>query len=864
MGAGCSSVEYRKYSSLLVKKHQRTSVGDKINEAAAAKIEDKPKTQDDFKMIMNALANHFILKSLDEDSRLEIAREMKHYTIGPRECIFEEGKPGSSFYILASGRLEVVINGVKKNVIFPGFGFGELALLDDRPRTASIITIERCTLWGVDRETFKEAVRRVNIQGHEENKAFIDNISLFKSLTQSQKSRILASLNTQRWGNGQKIIKEGDVGTLFYIIKDGIVVCSKNDMDVRHLGRGEYFGELSELYDQSRSATVTAIGDVKVVSISCQNLFEILEDSLQQIIYKNSQRIAIENSYALSALKTGQIDKLLDYMETTKYYPGEVIIPKGTMKGLKLWIVLKGLAATASGWKYGNLTCIGDKELLMTPGSEFSDDIVAEIETDISEISKETIENCIGGNLREITTTNDLQEILQNVYLFAGLDFSKHKELKNSLNTVFFNDKDLIAVEGHPGEYLYIIKSGKAICRKENKIVRTITKHDYFGERALIFDSPRSASIEADGPLICWTIIKSDFLSLINDEIRSRIYHRIEMQDISISLSDLTYIKPLGKSMFGNVFLMAHQNKSRLYTVKAILKEKIENLGIQVNLKAEREIGLQVNHWMMMNILKTFKDDKRVYIMTEFIKGKDLFMVLREIQIVNELHARYLSASIVLMLEYLHEREIVYRDLKPENIIIDEEGYPILIDFGTAKIVKGRTYTRLGSPHYMAPEIILGAGYSFNADWWSLGIILYELLYGKVPFGEDETDTHAICEKIIEHRISYSHSALKTHSAKPIIQQLLNNNPAARTGGGIKALKSHRWFENLNWDRLRIKALKMPYIPKFRDWDNEIEEALMDPKIMYECFELEESNDPYKLKLYDREPSLHIGWDNDF
>ncbi|CAG9330469.1 unnamed protein product [Blepharisma stoltei] len=864
MGNGCTSLATKRYNLLISRKHRSTSIGDENQEAATANVEERYKTEEDMKMIMNALASHFILKGLDEDSRFEIARTMKHYTIGPREYVFEEGKPGQSFYILASGRLEVVMNGTKKNLISPGFGFGELALLDARPRTASIISIEKCHLWGVDRDTFKDAVRRVNLLGHEENKKFIDNISIFKSLTQAQKDRILASLNTQRWGNGQKIVREGDYGTLFYIIKEGIATCSKNDLEVRHLGKGDYFGELSELYDHSRSATITAVGDVKVVSISCQSLFEILGDSLQQIIYKNSIRIAIESSQVLSALKKSQIEKLLDYMITTRYQPGALIIPKGTKKGEYLYIVLRGSAVSLSGRKYGNLTCIGDRDLLVTPNCDFIDDVIAEIETDVSEISKATIEKCIEGDLKEITAANDLKVILDNVFLFTGLSVTKHQALKNSLNVMYFNDRDSIILENRPGEYFYIVKSGKVVCRKGNKRVRIITKYDYFGERALIYGTTRSASIQADGPVICWMIGKSAFLDLISEEIRARIEHRIELQEISISLADLTIIKPLGKSMFGNTFLMANRARNRLYSVKALLKEKIEKLGIQMNLQMEREIALQMNHPMLMSIVDTVKDAWRVYFISEYIKGKDLFCILKEIQLVSEIHAKYLIASVALIFEYLHERNIIFRNLKPENMIIDEEGYPVLIDFSAAKIINGRTYTTIGSPHYMAPEVILGSGYSFNADWWSLGIVLYELLYGKVPFGEDEIDPHSIYEKILEHRISYPSSVLQTNSAKPLIQQLLNKNPSARTGGGTKAFKCNIWFENLNWGRLRTKALKMPFVPKFLDLDNEIEEALNSPKNRYEVFEAEEISDPIKSKIYDREPSLHIGWDNDF
>jgi len=98
---------------------------------------------------------------------------------------------------------------------------------------------------------------------------------------------------------------------------------------------------------------------------------------------------------------------------------------------------------------------------------------------------------------------------------------------------------------------------------------------------------------------------------------------------------------------------------------------------------------------------------------------------------------------------HLHERNIVYRDLKPENVMVDEMGYPKLIDFGTAKTVTTRTYTIVGTPHYMAPELIIGKGYGLNVDFWSLGIMLYEFICGGVPFGEEEEDPYTIYEIIL-------------------------------------------------------------------------------------------------------------------
>lgn len=116
------------------------------------------------------------------------------------------------------------------------------------------------------------------------------------------------------------------------------------------------------------------------------------------------------------------------------------------------------------------------------------------------------------------------------------------------------------------------------------------------------------------------------------------------------------------------------------------------------SLKLERDILLNLDHPFILNLLTAFRDNHRIYLITEFIRGLDLFDTLRKLDIPSDKDTQFYISSLILALEYLHERNIVHRDLKPENVMIDEEGYPKLIDFGTATIIKGRTYTHVGTP----------------------------------------------------------------------------------------------------------------------------------------------------------------------
>ena len=139
--------------------------------------------------------------------------------------------------------------------------------------------------------------------------------------------------------------------------------------------------------------------------------------------------------------------------------------------------------------------------------------------------------------------------------------------------------------------------------------------------------------------------------------------------------------------------------------------------------------------------------------MLEYIKGVELFDAVREIGVISPHLCQYFVAAILVSIEYLHKNLIIYRDLKPENLMLTYSGHLKLIDMGTAKFLKSssaKTFTMIGTPHYMAPETISGMGYSFSSDLWSIGVCFYEFLSGKVPFGEDIEDPFEIYKIIIK------------------------------------------------------------------------------------------------------------------
>ena len=168
------------------------------------------------------------------------------------------------------------------------------------------------------------------------------------------------------------------------------------------------------------------------------------------------------------------------------------------------------------------------------------------------------------------------------------------------------------------------------------------------------------------------------------------------------------------------------------------------------------------------------------------------------------------------MFEYLHSKNIIYRDLKPENILLDKSGYLKLTDFGFAKVCEGRTYTLCGTPEYLAPEILLNKGHGKPVDWWTLGVLLYEMMVGIDPFNDPYP--MMVYQKIIKGKIKFPKNIDK--DGKSLIKHLLVGDVSKRYGclkRGVKDIIQHKFFENFDWNGLLFRTMRPPYVPKVKN-----------------------------------------------
>lgn len=279
------------------------------------------------------------------------------------------------------------------------------------------------------------------------------------------------------------------------------------------------------------------------------------------------------------------------------------------------------------------------------------------------------------------------------------------------------------------------------------------------------------------------------------------------------SLSDFEILRTLGTGSFGRVHLVQSRHNQRFYAVKVLKKLQVVKMKQVEHTNDERSMLQEVKHPFLITLWGTFQDAKNLYMVMDFVEGGELFSLLRKSQRFPNPVAKFYAAEVTLALEYLHQKDIIYRDLKPENLLLDRYGHLKITDFGFAKKVSDITWTLCGTPDYLAPEVVSSKGYNKSVDWWSLGILIFEMLCGYTPFW-DTGSPMKIYENILKGRVRYP--PYIHPDAQDLLQHLITSDLTKRLGnthGGAEGIKKHQWFAEVTWERLAKKDIDAPYVP---------------------------------------------------
>uniref|UniRef100_A0A8C9WB54 protein kinase C n=1 Tax=Scleropages formosus TaxID=113540 RepID=A0A8C9WB54_SCLFO len=295
-----------------------------------------------------------------------------------------------------------------------------------------------------------------------------------------------------------------------------------------------------------------------------------------------------------------------------------------------------------------------------------------------------------------------------------------------------------------------------------------------------------------------------------NPRQQSRIMHQTR-----VNVDDFIFHKVLGKGSFGKVLLAELKGHGEYFAVKALKKDVVlMDDDVECTMVEKRVLALAWDNPFLTHLFCAFQTKEHLFFVMEYLNGGDLMFHIQEKGRFDLTRATFYSAEIICGLQFLHSKGIIYRDLKLDNVMLDRDGHIKIADFGMCKenvFGDNRATTFCGTPDYIAPEILLGQKYSFSVDWWSFGVLLYEMLIGQSPFhGDDEDELFESIRMDTPHYPRWI-----TKESKDLLEKLFERDSTRRLGvvGNIRA---HSFFKTINWSVLERREVEPPFKPKVK------------------------------------------------
>ena len=781
----------------------------------------------DKKTLKDIFSNHFLFKNKSTRLIASIIDCLEMMIVPKDTILFEKGARGYYFYVIKEGKIQIMAECGEK-ILNENDTFGELALIQNKKRTASAKTLENCKLLLLNGKKFREIISETTETDLKDRMSILSSSPIFSSLDNNKLNALANGLINCSFEPNQRILYQGDNGQSMYIIKSGKVKCSHGDKEIRFLGPRDYFGEGAILFNMSRSMSVSVEESTECYQLSESFLIETLGKNFKQEILYSISKNAFQKSQIMKIFTDPFcFQKIIEDCIIKSYEDDEVIIGKEEIENpqKKLYLLLSGNLVekerneiiASRGQLYGDTLIKYNKKQNYT--------IIGKNGVKLLEFDWSIIPSKFGfeGKTKKFFSVFSKVEILRNISLFKETPINKLIDIVKLMKKQGFKKDQIIFKEGEFGDLLYMIKRGTVNIMKLDKKIREYGEGMCFGEVALLYNEPRTATAISGVDSTIFYLTKEDFKKVLDKNMVAYLERKMVLEDgFNTSLDNLYFVKSLGRGKFGEVSLV--HNEKTFFAIKAVNRKAAEKQKILIKYYIqERAILLVLQHPFIMKLVKTYKTESNIFFLLEYISGRTMSNYLNsrsQKQLKNIQETIFYTAILFIALDYLNSLFICHRDLKPDNIIINERGYLKIIDFGNSVKLNGFTNTMTGTPHYMAPEILLRGGYGFSCDYWSIGIIAYETYYGKYPFGEKAKDPIEVYKEIVKKKLEFKNGDSKIIT---MIKSFLTKKVADRICTLEKA-KKLEVFENFNWDELLEFKIIPQYIPKkanfkdFRDY----------------------------------------------
>jgi len=715
-----------------------------------------------------------LLKRLPKDQHPLVAGICNVVDYKTKETIIKQGDSGDEFFIIQSGEASVNVStpdGNKKVAeLKAGDYFGEKALLRDEPRSATIIAESALQTFRIKRKDFQDLGLNDKLQ----------------------------------FANRKAVGGVGGVG------QKAKPPTPKTDEEVELIAKAlksnENLATMTTLSDERVQAFVSvmwkeevAAGDAIIVEGDLQaDFFYVVQSGKFEISISEIDGDGPKPNSAEKAVARGE-SKVVNVVTAGGSF-GELAL---------LYFVPRAATVTAME---GSVVWVIDRQ-------NFKDILMQVSETKLKEYVK----------------------YLDKVGILDPCLKEEKLELAKALVEMHFTQGEHIVEQGEPGNTFYIMYEGKVDVTVDGATVNSLEASqkkgtaEYFGDKALLENDVRKATVQVKSSTAKCLVLDRDSFDMLLGPLKDIIASDKEGHEgreravgagakgpnatqgghDKIYREHLKRIGLLGVGGFGTVELWEHKQNGETYAMKGLSKGYIVKTGMQDSVMNEKNILIMTNSLFITKLWETYNGTQTLYFLLEPCLGGELYATYNRKGLHgSEKHCKYYSAGVVFAFDHLHARRIIYRDLKPENLLLTEKGHIKLTDMGLAKFVIGKTFTTCGTPDYFAPELIASTGHTNAVDWWTLGVLVFELMTGHPPF--ESAYPMQIYAKVTKGIGKVNFPGQCTPVVKNLIEQLLRAEPSERLPmrpGGSKNMRQHKWFTDFDWGVMETAGLPPPYKP---------------------------------------------------
>ncbi|CDS37285.1 cGMP dependent protein kinase 1 [Echinococcus multilocularis] len=614
----------------------------------------------------------------------------------------------------------------------------------------------------------------------------ITSNDFLNNLEQSQIEEIVLCMYEKRVNKGCFIIREGEPGDALYVTAEGLLEVLKGNHVIGQMEVGRAFGEMALLYNCNRTASVKALTNAKFWTLDRRVYQQIMMNSSVHKHKENFQFLLSVSDF--KNLSQRKLHKLADVLELI-YYPGnEYIIRQGEV-GETFFIIHSGQVKITQSKVPGeppqDIRFLGAGEwfgerALYTRDKRSANVVAMPPGVHVLCLDRSNFIHLIG-DLNEIKSReygDSKQSLLSQSPATDVEDSFSSGEKRASMTSQLSTEESAVGGVGGSG----------------------VTNLSPFFSTVPHAPSKRGSSALAERD------------TGVGNARACATWENIKYED-------LVPVAILGIGGFGRVELVVlRSDPTKSFALKCMKKKHIVDTRQEKHIFSERNLMFEIKSSFVCRLYATYRDTKYVYMLLEACLGGEIWTILRNRGNFDDNITRFIVASVLEAFTYLHTNHIIYRDLKPENLLLDGRGYIKLCDFGFAKKISPgkKTWTFCGTPEYVAPEIILNKGHDHSADYWSLGILMFELLTGSPPFtGMDPMKIYNIILRGIDAIMFPPFQINRTATA--LIHRLCAQNPVERLGygrGGIVDIKQHKYFQGFDWIGLCRGTLQAPILPK--------------------------------------------------